>query len=162
MNRIYSELKSMISRYLDPIDIQHISTTDKKNHQSTKTQIAVPYIIYYSVFGDCWDIRYLGENIRFLQELISKDPKYRIELWKDISDHFLSEKIKGRKRSFVRPHCGFIPQFFKSLEQAKCHQNWKPHLLPHATIRIHEMYRLDSLRFRFYRKNAPTAIALIY
>ena len=26
------------------------------------------------------------------------------------------------------------------------------HLLPHATIRIHEMYRLDSLRIRFYRK----------
>lgn len=162
MNLIPPEISNMISSYLIPSEKKSISCSCSTQSRNIQLGTAIPYVIYNFIFGESYDIRELGENLRFIREVVEIEPSFQIEIWKDISDYLLFGNTKQRTRCFTRPHCGFSTRLFNTLIDAKNPDNWKSSPVPKATIKQHEIYRIDSIRLRSYKTRAPLAIALIY
>lgn len=109
----------------------------------------------------------LRDDMEMVRTILQKEHAWITCLWLCISDNLCQQVTSPHRGAFRRPAAGLIPTHL-SFDAARQVHTWRmasPEVLrSHSRCRLlqHEVYRIDRLRLKVWKKHAPLAIALIY
>jgi len=157
-----SNMQLRIASYCDPQTICHLCGSAQGFRSSIKPTICLPRALLKSLELNTVTLETLQEEMLFMQDVLMDDPKWITELWSTMSDYLCGERTSYPRKAFRRPPSGSVPHRM-TFEEARDPKTWMIHKpLSRTRCRQHEIFRMDRLRLRVWKRSAPTAIALIY
>lgn len=152
-----------IAAYCDPPSLYNLHQTSS-NLSTLQMAICLPRTLIKALGIDDATPATIQEDVCIMQDLLRGEPQWVTQLWSIMSDHLYHETPPLRRGAFRRPSTGWIPQNM-TLHEARRPETWgreQESARYPARLLQHEVYRIDRLHLKRWRRNAPTAVALIY
>jgi hypothetical protein len=157
-----SNMQLHISSYCDPNSICNLCASAQGIRSNIKLGICLPRALLRSIDIMENSIESIQSDMTLIYDLLQDDPLWITEIWRVMSDYLYRENIPYRRNAFRRPPTGSLVHRM-TLAEARDPLTWSSgKKLYKSKILQHEIYRMDRIHLRMWRKHAPTAIALIY
>ena len=170
MIQLDSNIQLRIAGYCNPRGICAWCQTcrEAKRTVSRAIPLCLPYTLC-NLIGIQYDSTEVVEkDMHCLQEYLLETPCEIVFVWKEISDALCRIRPPPHRGAYRRQSNGFNP-IHMDIQTAKQLSSWEsiskqPRLQSSfkGSWFHHEVYRMDRLRVRVWRKNAPLAMSLIY
>lgn len=159
-----------IAGYCNPNGICALCQTSREANRAVSRAIplCLPYTLC-NLIGIQYDsTAAIHDDMRFLQDYLLETPCEIVSVWKQISDELCRIRPSPHRGAYRRPSNTIVP-IHMDIGMAKQLSSWQSiskqtNLQPKLKGRWfhHEVYRMDRLRVRVWRKKAPLAMSLIY